>query len=170
MYVVGNQPKIPYKPSFLEKHKKTMAFETYIKLVRNHMELRIKRLIKDRENKEIQRLQVKRQILQMALGQALWNVCYLLRTGTTTTSSTGLGEEFFVLDRNRAFTGPEHVATLLWLKGQLLCDYAATITMQCSKCVFRLFCRFCRPLHKCCKRTVFGGRNLKTKLPKLTWR
>ena len=28
------------------------------------------------------------QILQMALGQALWNICYLLRTGTTTTSST----------------------------------------------------------------------------------
>ena len=59
-YVKWKKPKIQYKPSFLEKYKKTMAFETYIKLVRNHMELRIKRLIKDRENKEIQRLQVKR--------------------------------------------------------------------------------------------------------------
>ena len=169
MYVVGNQPKIPYKPSFLEKHKKTMAFETYIKLVRNHMELRIKRLIKDRENKEIQRLQVKRQILQMALGQALWNVCYLLRTGTTTTSSTGLGEEFLCWTetehspaRTRGHFAVTQGAVTMRLRGH----YNNAMLQVC----FRLFCRFCRPLHKCCKRTVFGGRNLKTKLPKLTWR
>ena len=83
------------------------------------------------------------QILQMALGQALWNVCYLLRIGTTTTSSTGLGEEFL------CWTETEH--PLARTRGHfavtqgalILCDDAATSTMQRSKCV----CLFCR--HGC---------------------
>ena len=54
-YVKWKKPKREYKPHFLEKHKKTMPFETYVKLVRNHMELQIKKLIQQRERSQVKR-------------------------------------------------------------------------------------------------------------------